>query len=67
MVSSSDIGLLTRRTQLNPNPFHMSLTGYYFNNILSASDFASLDRFFDEAFNSRQLSRNQAVDTFRPE
>ncbi|KAI9428462.1 HSP20-like chaperone [Lactarius indigo] len=42
----------------------MSLTGYNFNEILS--DFASLDRFFDEAFNSRQVSRNQTIDTFRP-
>ncbi|KAI9458918.1 HSP20-like chaperone [Lactarius psammicola] len=42
----------------------MSLTSFYANDILS--DFASLDRFFDEAFNSRQLRRNQAVDTFRP-
>ncbi|KAH8998158.1 HSP20-like chaperone [Lactarius akahatsu] len=42
----------------------MSLTSYNFNDILS--DFASLDRFFDEAFNSRQIRRNQAVDTFRP-
>ncbi|KAH9039532.1 HSP20-like chaperone [Lactarius pseudohatsudake] len=42
----------------------MSLTSYNFNDVLS--DFASLDRFFDEAFNSRQIRRNQAVDTFRP-
>ncbi|KAH9057912.1 HSP20-like chaperone [Lactarius deliciosus] len=42
----------------------MSLTSYNFNDILS--DFASLDRFFDEAFNSRQIRRNQPVDTFRP-
>jgi hypothetical protein len=41
----------------------MSLTSYYFNDILS--DFAS-HHFFDEAFNSRQFRRNEAVDTFKP-
>jgi hypothetical protein len=42
----------------------MSLTSYYLNDVFS--DLASLDRFFDEAFNSRQIRRNQAVNTFTP-
>ncbi|KAN0126176.1 HSP20-like chaperone [Lactarius tabidus] len=42
----------------------MSLTGYYFNDVFS--DLASLNRFFDGAFNSRQICRNQAADTFTP-
>lgn len=62
MVSSSE-RQLTHRTQA-PDSTRMSLTGYYFNDI--PSDLASLNRFFDEAFNSRQLRRDQSVDTFRP-
>jgi hypothetical protein len=42
----------------------MSLTSCYFNDMLS--DFAGLDRFFDEAFNSRAIRHSQGVDTFRP-
>jgi hypothetical protein len=42
----------------------MSLTNYYFNDVLS--DFAALDRFFDEAFNSRASRRSQGIDAFRP-
>jgi hypothetical protein len=42
----------------------MSLTGYYFNDVFS--DLASLDRFFDGVFNSGQVCRNQAADTFTP-
>ncbi|KAN0126175.1 HSP20-like chaperone [Lactarius tabidus] len=42
----------------------MSLTGYYLNDVFS--DLSSLDRFFDEAFNSRQIRRNQVVNTFTP-
>jgi hypothetical protein len=42
----------------------MSLTGPYFTDVFG--DIASLDRFFDEAFNSRQLRRNRAGDTFTP-
>ena len=42
----------------------MSLTGRHFYDAFS--DLASLDRFFDEAFNSGQLRRNQAGDSFTP-
>jgi hypothetical protein len=42
----------------------MSLTNCYFNDAFS--DFAAIDRFFDEAFNSRAPRRGQGVDSFRP-
>ncbi|KAI0000642.1 HSP20-like chaperone [Russula compacta] len=44
----------------------MSLINYYVNDPFTGSGLATLDRFFDDAFNARGLLRVQDVDTFKP-
>jgi hypothetical protein len=42
----------------------MSLTNYLFND--ASNGLATLDRFFDDVYNSRESLRVQDVNTFRP-